>query len=230
MDIGGKTDSVATVVDRAKTLDSSYAAAYWPWVKIYDDENSKNVWVPPSVVLGGVIAYTDKVAHEWFAPAGLNRGGLPDVLQAYDRFDTDDKNDLYLGRLNPIVNFPGIGLAVWGQKTLQGAASALDRVNVRRLMIKLKKSVASIGQYYAFEQSEETTWSRLKRQIEPIMDGILANKGFNSYGVVIDDSTNTDDSKARNEIRGELYIEPTTTGEFIVFGFNILPQGTSFTG
>ena len=83
---------------------------------------------------------------------------------------------------------------------------------------------------YAFEQSEETTWSRLKRQIEPIMDGILANKGFNSYGVVIDDSTNTDDSKARNEIRGELYIEPTTTGEFIVFGFNILPQGTSFTG
>lgn len=230
MDLGKKTTSRDTIIDNAKSIDSSYAAAYYPWVKIYDDENSKNVWVPPSVVMSGIIAYTDKVSHEWFAPAGLNRGGLTSVLQTYDRLDSTDRDVLYAGRINPIATFPQTGVVAWGQKTLQAKASALDRINVRRLLIKIKKLIASASRYLVFEANSEETWLQFRNIVDPILSQIVANAGLYEYRVVMDETTNTPDLIDRNIMKGAVYLKPTKTAEFIVIDFNIMPTGAIIAG
>lgn len=228
LDVGAKTDSRDTVVDRYTAVDSSYTATYYPWVNMDDEENSKPIWLPPSVAMAGIIAYTDKVAHEWYAPAGMNRGGLSRVNRAYDRLDRDDRNILYAGRINPIATFPDIGVVAWGQKTGQVAPTALDRINVRRLMIKIKKTVASSTRYLNFEQSDEALWSKFKNIVNPVLAGILANAGITDFRVVMDESNNPPEVQDRNEVVGSIYIKPKKSAEFILLDFNIMSQGAVF--
>jgi phage tail sheath protein FI len=178
--------------------------------------------------MAGIIAYTDKVSHEWYAPAGINRGGLTRVIRAYDRLDRDDRDALYESRINPIATFPDTGVVAWGQKTLQVKASALDRINVRRLLIKIKKTVASSTKYLLFEQSDEALWSKFKNIVNPVLTGILANAGISEFKVVMDETNNTPDVIDRNEVKGEIFIKPKKSAEFILLDFNIMAQSATF--
>ena len=222
---GGSISSATAAIE---SLDTNYAATYYPWVKIADRGTGLPVWVPPSVVLPGVIAYTDKVAHEWFAPAGLNRGGLTTVLEAQTRLTHDERDELYEARVNPIASFPGQGVCVWGQKTLQGRPSALDRVNVRRLLIKLKKFIASSSRYLVFEQNTSATRNRFLNIVNPFLESVQANSGLSAFKVVMDDTNNTPDVIDRNQLVGQIFIQPTRTAEFIVLDFVVLPTGATF--
>ena len=174
-DCGKQGGDIASATAAVSSLDTNYAATYYPWVKIVDRNTALPVWVPPSVVLPGVIAFTDQVAHEWFAPAGLNRGGLTTVLEAQTRLTHDERDELYEARVNPIASFPGQGVVVWGQKTLQGRPSALDRVNVRRLLIKLKKFIASSSRYLVFEQNTSATRNRFLNIVNPFLESVQSN-------------------------------------------------------
>jgi hypothetical protein len=228
MDSAAYGDSIATTINTIKTLDTNYAATYYPWVKVLDEAQNRPVWVPPSVVLPSVIAFTDKVAHEWFAPAGLNRGGLTQVLEAKTRLTHAERDDLYEDRINPIASFPGQGVCVWGQKTLQGKPSALDRVNVRRLLIALKKFIASSSRYLVFEQNTVATRNRFLNVVNPFLESVQQNSGLSSFRVVMDDTNNTPDVIDRNRLVGQIFLQPTRTAEFIVLDFVILPTGASF--
>ena len=228
VDSSKKGDSIATAISRVETMDTNYTATYYPWVKIVDRVTSLPVWVPPSVVLPGVIAYTDQVAHEWFAPAGLNRGGLTTVLEAETRLTHLERDSLYEERINPIASFPGQGVVVWGQKTLQARPSALDRVNVRRLLIKLKKFIASSSRYLLFEQNNSATRARFLNIVNPFLESVQQNSGLSAFKVVMDDSNNTPDVIDRNQLVGQIFIQPTRTAEFIVLDFVVLPTGAAF--
>ena len=223
-----KGATISTATNAITSLDSNYTATYYPWVKIVDRNTALPVWVPPSVVLPGVIAYTDKVAHEWFAPAGLNRGGLTSVLEAETRLTHDERDTLYENRVNPIASFPGQGVVVWGQKTLQARPSALDRVNVRRLLIKLKKFIASASRYLVFEQNTTATRNRFLNIVNPYLETVQSNSGLSAFRVVMDDSNNTPDVVDRNQLVGQIFIQPTRTAEFIVLDFVVLPTGATF--
>ena len=221
-------DSVDTVRDNVKSLDSNYTATYYPWVKILDETTNRPTWVPPSVVLPGVIAFNDNVAHEWFAPAGLNRGGLSDVLEAKTRLTHSERDKLYEDRINPIATFPGQGVVVFGQKTLQGKPSALDRVNVRRLLIALKKFIASTSRFLVFEQNTNATRARFLNVVNPFLEDVQANSGLSAFRVVMDDTNNTPDEIDRNRLIGQIFIQPTRTAEFIVLDFVVQPSGATF--
>jgi hypothetical protein len=227
-DCGIQGGSISAATAAISALDTNYAATYYPWVKIVDRNTALPVWVPPSVVLPGTIAYTDKVAHEWFAPAGLNRGGLTTVLEAQTRLTHEERDTLYEDRVNPIASFPGQGVVVWGQKTLQGRPSALDRVNVRRLLIKLKKFIASSSRYLVFEQNTSATRNRFMNIVNPFLESVQANSGLSAFKVVMDDSNNTPDVIDRNQLVGQIFIQPTRTAEFIVLDFVVLPTGATF--
>ena len=221
-------DTIATATAAIEALDTNYAATYYPWVKIVDRNTNLPVWVPPSVVLAGTIAFTDKVAHEWFAPAGLNRGGLTTVLEAQTRLTHSERDELYEDRVNPIASFPGQGVCVWGQKTLQGRPSALDRVNVRRLLIRLKKFIASSSRYLVFEQNTAGTRNRFLNIVNPFLESVQSNSGLSAFRVVMDDSNNTPEVVDRNQLVGQIFIQPTRTAEFIVLDFVVLPTGATF--
>jgi len=227
-DCGKQGGDIASATAAVSSLDTNYAATYYPWVKIVDRNTALPVWVPPSVVLPGVIAFTDQVAHEWFAPAGLNRGGLTTVLEAQTRLTHDERDELYEARVNPIASFPGQGVVVWGQKTLQGRPSALDRVNVRRLLIKLKKFIASSSRYLVFEQNTSATRNRFLNIVNPFLESVQSNSGLSAFKVVMDDSNNTPDVIDRNQLVGQIFIQPTRTAEFIVLDFVVLPTGATF--
>ena len=220
--------SVANAVSDVNTLDTNYAAVYYPWVKILDEVKNKPMWVPPSVVLPGVISFNDSVAHEWFAPAGLNRGGLSSVLEAKTRLTHTERDELYEGRVNPIASFPGQGVVVFGQKTLQGKPSALDRINVRRLLIRLRKFIASSSRYLVFEQNTAATRNRFLGIVNPFLSQVQQNSGLSAFKVVMDDSNNTPDVVDRNQLVGQIFIQPTRTAEFIVLDFVIQPTGAAF--
>ena len=228
LDCGIQGGTIAAATAAISSLDTNYAATYYPWVKIVDRNSGLPVWVPPSCVLPGVIAYTDKVAHEWFAPAGLNRGGLTTVLEAQTRLTHDERDELYEARVNPIASFPGQGVVVWGQKTLQGRPSALDRVNVRRLLIKLKKFIASSSRYLVFEQNNTATRNRFLNIVNPFLESVQANSGLSAFRVVMDDTNNTADVVDRNQLVGQIFIQPTRTAEFIVLDFVVQPTGAAF--
>lgn len=226
----GLTDSIATATDAVASLDTNYAATYYPWVKILDTGINKPVWVPPSVVLPGVLAFNDRVAAEWYAPAGLNRGGLASVLDAYTRLTHAERDDLYENRVNPIATFPGTGVCVWGQKTLQAKPSALDRINVRRLLIALKKYIASATKYLVFEQNTAATRNRFLNIVNPYLESVQQRQGLYGFKVVMDESNNTPDLIDRNIMYGQIFLQPSKTAEFIIIDFNILPTGAAFPG
>jgi hypothetical protein len=217
-----------SVVALAAEFDTSYAATYYPWVKIRDVNSNKIITVPPSVVLPAVYAANDRVGAEWFAPAGLTRGGIQTAVQVCDRLTHADRDVLYSGRVNPIAAFPGQGICVWGQKTLQVQPSALDRVNVRRLLITLKKFVASSSKFLVFEQNVTTTRNKFLNLVNPYLQSVQQRSGIYAFKVVGDDSINTPDIVDRNILYFQLYIQPSKTAEFIIVDFNITPTGASF--
>lgn len=230
MDVTGS--SVAEAIDALKTrdLDDNYTACYYPDLKINDRVNNRTVRVAPSVAVIGALAYSDRVGQVFFAPAGMNRGGLAafDVVDTVDRLDFEDRNDLYENRINPIATFPSEGIVVWGQKTLQVKASALDRVNIRRLMIYAKKTVASAAKVLVFEPNQAATWQRFINTVNPILEKIRQDQGVERFKVVMDSTTNTPDVVDRNIMRGKIFLQPTKTAEFIDLSFVITNAGVSF--
>jgi len=228
LDAGAYQDSIATVVNSLSSFDSNYVGTYHPWVKILDTDKNKPIWVPPSVVIPGVIAFNDAVAEPWFAPAGLNRGGLPNVIEVKTRLTHDERDTLYENRINPIATFPGQGATVFGQKTLQAKPSALDRINVRRLLIALKKFIASSSRYLIFENNTAATRNRFLSIVNPYLESVQQRQGLFAFRVIMDESNNTPDVIDRNILKGEIFIQPAKTAEFIVLDFNVLPTGAAF--
>jgi len=219
---------LSSVTSEAADRDSNYAAMYWPWVKIADPDLNKNVWVPASVVIPGVYAFNDRVAAPWFAPAGLNRGGIDVAVQAERKLTQSNRDDLYDANVNPLASFPNTGIVVYGQKTLQKKSSALDRVNVRRLMIAAKKYIASASKFLVFEQNTAVTRNRFLNIVNPYFEDVQQRQGLYAFKVVMDDSNNTPDVIDRNQMVGQIFLQPTKTAEFIVIDFNILPTGAAF--
>ena len=219
--------TVSNAVAGAQTLNSSYAATYWPWLQT-QSATGKNVWIPASVVIPGVYAFTDGAAAPWFAPAGLTRGGIPNVIQAERKLTRTQRDTLYNANVNPIATFPGAGISVFGQKTLQKKSSALDRVNVRRLLIELKKFVGDVSRNLVFEQNTNATRNAFLTQVNPYLESVVQRQGLYAYRVVMDDSNNTADVIDRNQLIGQIFIQPAKTVEFIVLDFTIEPTGASF--
>ena len=223
------TSATTTVTAEASEINSSYAATYWPWVQV-GSATGKNVYVPASVTIPGVYAFTDGSSAPWFAPAGLVRGGIPTVLQAERKLTRSERDTLYTSNVNPIATFPGQGIAVFGQKTLQSKASALDRVNVRRLLIELKKSVGDQANNLVFDQNTITTRNKFLSAVNPFLDSVVQRQGLYSFRVVMDDTNNTADVIDRNQLIGQIFIQPSKTAEFIVLDFTLEPTGATFGG
>ena len=219
---------IDAAISNVSTIDSNYVGTYYPWVKILDTNTNKIISVPPSVVLPAVYAANDKASAEWFAPAGLNRGGIPQAVQTLDRLTHAERDTLYEGRVNPIAAFPGQGICAWGQKTLQVESSALDRINVRRLLINLKKYIASTSKYLVFEQNVAATRNRFLSIVNPYLENVQQRSGLYAFQVKMDDTNNTPDIVDRNILYGQIYLQPTKTAEFIVLDFNLLPTGATF--
>jgi hypothetical protein len=222
--------SLNQVVTQASARDSSYAATYWPWLRTIDPDSGNFVWVPASTMIGGVYAFTDASSEPWFAPAGINRGGLSTVITAERKLSQGNRDTLYQGNVNPIATFPGQGVVVYGQKTLQKQASALDRVNVRRLLIALKSYIGQVAQNLVFEQNTAATRNAFLSQVNPYLETVQQRQGLYAYRVVMDDSNNTPDVIDRNQMVGAIYLQPTKTAEFIILDFNVLPTGATFPG
>ena len=221
-------ENISTVVGQASSRNTSYAAEYWPWVQVVEPSTGELVWVPASTVIAGVYAYNDSVAEPWFAPAGINRGGLSTVVRAEKKLSQANRDTLYTGKVNPIATFPGTGVVVYGQKTLQSRASALDRVNVRRLLIALKSYISQIANNLVFEQNTIATRNQFLAQVNPYLTSVQQRQGLYAFKVIMDETNNTPDVIDRNELIGQIYLQPTKTAEFIYLDFNITPTGASF--
>lgn len=219
--------TVSNAVAAANTINSSYAATYWPWLQT-QSATGKNVWIPASVVIPGVYAFTDGAAAPWFAPAGLTRGGIPNVIQAERKLTRSQRDTLYNANVNPIATFPGAGISVFGQKTLQKKKSALDRVNVRRLLINLKKFVSDVSRNLVFEQNTTVTRDLFLAQVNPFLESVVQRQGLYAFRVVMDESNNTPDVIDRNQLIGQIFIQPAKTVEFIQLDFTIEPTGATF--
>jgi hypothetical protein len=228
VDLVGYGSSATSAITEANEFDTSYAATYWPWCQIGDPTTGKNVWIPASTMIAGVYAYNDKVAEPWFAPAGINRGGLSRVIRAEQKLPQSTRDSLYLNKVNPIATFPGTGVVVYGQKTLQSAASALDRVNVRRLLIQLKSYISQVALNLVFEQNTAATRNQFLSQVNPYLETVQQRQGLYAFRVIMDDTNNTPDVIDRNELIGQIYLQPTKTAEFIYLDFNITPTGATF--
>ena len=222
--------TIAEARDQASKVDSNYAAMYYPWVKTVDVNTNKLITIPPSVLMPAVYAANDRVAAEWFAPAGLNRGGLSGAVAVLNKLTQADRDNLYEDKVNPICQFPGQGIVAFGQKTLQDRPSALDRINVRRLLLTVRKYIASTSRYLVFEQNTSTTRNRFLNIVNPYLEGIQQRQGLYAFKVIMDESNNTPDTIDRNFMRGAIYLQPTKTAEFIQIDFNILPTGAAFGG
>jgi hypothetical protein len=231
--------SVASAISSLKTrnLDSSYAATFYPWVQVSDNlNNSQLVWIPPSVAALGAFGRSQAQSELWFAPAGFNRGGLgalggtrgPKVLQARQRLDSKERDALYEVNINPIATFPAEGVVIFGQKTLQARESALNRINVRRLVLYLKSEVSKISRNLLFDQNVQSTWNRFKGQVNPVMSSVAARFGLTDYQVVLDETTTTADLIDRNVMYAKIYIKPARAIEYIVVDFVITKTGADF--
>tara|TARA_R110002020_G_scaffold56402_8_gene156129 strand:- start:13689 stop:15449 length:1761 start_codon:yes stop_codon:yes gene_type:complete len=217
--------TVNQALTSAGTVDSSYAATYWPWVQVLSPETNKLVFVPASTLIPAVYATNDRLGAEWFAPAGFNRGGVGGAIQAERKLPPGDRDKLYAGKVNPIASFPGQGPVIFGQKTLQTKSTALDRVNVRRLLIEVKRVIGQIGEGLLFEQNTAATRGRFLNQVNPFLESIQQRQGIFAFRVVMDDTNNTPDVIDRNQLVGQIFIQPTRTAEFIVLDFNVTPTG-----
>jgi len=228
IDNGKLTESVTNVKANAAARNSSYAATYYPWVQIQDASLGTYRFVPPSVVMAGVYHFNDTIGQPWFAPAGLNRGGIDNAVQAYKKLSQTQRDTLYDSNVNPIATFPGQGVTVFGQKTLQKKASALDRINVRRLLIDVKKFVARSSRNLVFEQNTSDLRNQFLNIVNPFLEQVQSNSGLNAFRVVMDDSNNTPETIDRNMLVGQVFLQPARTAEFIVLDFVVQPTGAAF--
>ena len=219
--------SVSNAQDQAGMFDSSYGATYYPWVRINDSENNRLVWVPPSVEVIGAYAFNDRVGQPWFAPAGFNRGGLERVLEVRRRLTQTQRDNLYNNTpgVNPIATFPGQGIVIFGQKTLQKKNSVLDRVNVRRMMLTVRKTISRMSRNFVFEQNNAATRNALLNMVNNYLGSVQAANGINEFRASIQEGADLVD---RNVIKGKIFLKPTTVAEIIIFDFTLTPQGASF--
>jgi phage tail sheath protein FI len=228
VDLVPYSSSITSATSQANAKNTSYAASYWPWVQTIEPSSGQLVWVPASTMVAGVYAYNDNVSEPWFAPAGINRGGLSTVVRAEKKLTQANRDTLYTNKVNPIATFPGTGVVVYGQKTLQTKASALDRVNVRRLLIALKSYIGQIANNLVFEQNTIATRNQFLAQVNPYLESVQQRQGLYAFKVIMDSSNNTPDVIDRNQLVGQIYLQPTKTAEFVYLNFNILPTGVSF--
>ena len=228
IDLIGYNSSVNQVTTQASSYDTSYAAAYWPWLQTVDAVTGQTICAPASTYIPAVYAFTDASADPWFAPAGLVRGALGSVVRAERKLTSGNRDTLYEANVNPIATFPGSGVVVFGQKTLQKRASALDRVNVRRLLIALKSYIVQVSDGLVFEQNTNSTRNNFLAQVNPYLESVQQRQGLYAFKVVMDASNNTPDVIDRNELVGQIYLQPTKTAEFVILDFNVLPTGATF--
>lgn len=230
MDVSGSSRQEVIANLNSREIDDNYTACYYPDLILSDTVTNRQVRVPPSVGVMGALAYNDRFGQAFFAPAGLNRGGLTQfgITDTVDRLDHNDREALYGARVNPITRFPVEGIVIFGQKTMQLRPSSLDRVNVRRLLILAKRAVAGIARTLAFEPNNPATWNRFVNKVNPILEGYRNDQGINRFKVVMDSSTNTNDVIDRNEMKGKIFLEPTRAAEFITIDFVVTPSGVEF--
>lgn len=220
--------TISSVLINSAAKNTSYAASYWPWCLTQDPSSGKNVWVPASTMVVGVYAYNDKVGEPWFAPAGINRGGLGSVIRPEQKLSQSNRDSLYQGKVNPIAQFPGVGNVVYGNKTLQTQASALDRVSVRRLLISLKSYIGQVANTLVFEQNTIATRNQFLSQVNPYLESIQQRQGVYAFKVTMNETNNTPDVIDRNQLVGAIYLQPTKTAEFIYLDFNLSATGATF--
>jgi hypothetical protein len=219
---------------KARSFNTSYGCTYYPWVKVKDQRENGDLWMPPSVVALGTMASSQEVSAVWFAPAGFNRGGLDrgsaglTVTDVREVLKATQRDDLYEVNINPIARFPAEGIVIFGQKTLQATPSALDRINVRRLVLFLKKQVSRIASGLLFDQNIKTTWQRFINQVNPLMESTKSGGGIVDYKVVLDETTTTPDLIDRNTMYAKIFIKPAYAIEFIGIDFVITNSGASF--
>lgn len=228
IDLSKYGSTITSTTNQAININSSYAASYWPWCQVINPDTGKQNWVPASTLIPGVFAFTDNAAEPWFAPAGINRGGLDTVIRPERKLQRSQRDTLYESNVNPIANFPATGTVVFGQKTLQKKASALDRVNVRRLLIALKSYIGQVANNLVFEQNTAATRNNFLAQVNPYMESVQQRQGVYAFKVVMDASNNTPDVIDRNQMVGQIFLQPTRTAEFIILDFNVLPTGAEF--
>tara|TARA_R110002050_G_scaffold155109_1_gene283118 strand:+ start:1224 stop:3209 length:1986 start_codon:yes stop_codon:yes gene_type:complete len=221
---GTLNDAIA----QATTRNTSYASTYWPWTQIQDPATGKNVFVPASTLIPGVYAHTDRVSNSWNAPAGISRGGLSTVLRAKIKLSEANKTALYDQNINPIATFPRKGVVVFGQKTLQKETTALDRINVRRSLLELKEFIGQVADNLVFENNTATTRNKFLSEVNPYLEIIQQKGGLFAFKVIMDDTNNTDDVIDRNQLVGQIYIQPSRTAEFVSLDFTLLPTGAEF--
>ena len=228
--------TITTLVNglRSRNLNSSYGCTYYPWVRGRDTINGAFLWLPPSIPAIGTFSSSQRKTQVWFAPAGFNRGGLTEgsagipVVDVAHQLRRKDRDDLYAANINPIAKFPAEGIVIFGQKTLQVTPSALDRINVRRLMIFVKKRISQISAGLLFDPNVKQTWLRFKAQVEPFLANVKTNFGLTDYKVVLDETTTTPELIDRNILYAQIFLKPTRAIEFIAIDFNITRTGASF--
>lgn len=210
-------------------IDSNYAATYWPWVQIEDQTTGQFVYLAPTAEVVKSIALTDNVAFPWFAPAGINRGTVGDSVRRADiKLSQADRDTLYEGRINPIATFVQNGVVIYGQKTLQVRQSALDRINVRRLLLQIRRVVAATSQTLLFEQNDQTLRDQFLSKVEPLLLQIQNQRGLTGFRVIMDETNNPPEVVDRNTLVGKIQLKPTRTAEFIDLTFQVLPTGARF--
>ena len=221
--------STTTANSRTSAFNSSYAAIYWPWVKIFSVFDSKDIWLDPSIYAARQIAYTDSVSESWFAPAGLRRGRLTKPTEVEVKLNQGERDSLYSGGniINPIVSFPQEGITIFGQRTTQRASTALDRINVRRLMIYIRKVILRSTRRFIFEPNDEFTWAQIEGAVNPMLDDILRRRGIIEFRVVCDETVNTPVRVDRNELWTKIIVKPTKTAEIIIFEINLTNQSAN---
>jgi len=226
------TQAANSLKDRI--IDSSYGATFYPWVQTRDDATGAMLWIPPSVAMMGVLASSEAKSELWFAPAGFNRGGLTKgaagipVTGVTQRLTSKERDTLYESNINPIASFPSNGIVVFGQKTLQERQSALDRINVRRLVIFLKKQISILSTKILFEQNVQATWNRFIAMVEPFLANVKVRFGITDYRLILDESTTTPDLIDQNILYAKIMIKPARAIEYIAIDFVIMSTGASF--
>ena len=238
LSVTSRVGSVQSTINNKKNslqINSSFGAAYYPWVQIQDTLNGSLLWAPPSVAAIGAMSYGQATQELWFAPAGFTRGGLSannaagiPVVGVRERLVSKDRDKLYEANINPIAQFPAEGIVIFGQKTLQVTPSALDRINVRRLLIFLKKQISRVAATLLFDQNVQVTWNRFRGQVEPLLDSVRARLGLTDYRLILDETTTTPDLVDRNIMYAQIFLKPARAIEFIAIDFVITDSGASF--
>ena len=208
-------------------IDSNYSCTYFPWIQMRDTQNNVNIYIPPTGEVVRAMAFTDNVKFPWFAPAGLNRG-VTNAIKSKYKLSLEARDTLYAARINPMADFADAGTAIFGQKTLQVADTALNRINVRRLLLQLKVLIANIAIRLVFEQNDQTTIDQFLAKANPILDSIKRERGLNDFRIKMDATNNTPETMDREELYGEIFLKPTRSLEFIGITFTITPSGASF--